>query len=1142
MTSCLRVLRVCVVLGANATAIATAIVAWAPATARAQQAVASVSPNDDRRIADSLLMRLATVHVTQVSRKRAIQAAAASANVVVQYRANLIEAYDDPVTIQMTDAPLGLILEKVLLGTPLHVVLDGTTQLAIVKRPTSDAQQGSGVVVGTVLDGRTNEPIGGVTIGPKEPSKGILPVASRLRDGRFALTLPSGTHVLAAHRLGYLSQDQRVTVVAGDTVHVQFQLSAVPSILQGVVTTGAGDRAKLEVGNAISTINADSVVQTTPIRNLADLLNGRAAGLDVLPSGGTAGAGSKIRIRGESSLMASEDPVVIVDGVRFDAQYTRSRTGNASQVPAINMAMSYVPASSRLDDIDPESIESIDVLKGPAASALYGSDAANGVIVIKTKHGHAGPTRWSVMGESGLSSMAATYPETYFGWGKVYGDLPSSTTCALANVAALTCTQDSVTHFNPINHDDTSPFTTGHDGQLNGQVSGGNDRQQYFVGATYEDNQGFLRFPPSLRAATLKQLNGNAIPEWADHPNELNATSATTTLSSQIGNHDVSLSATGRRQYHRDISQGATGFIRTAATSGLGYRDTVTQGWGSSTPAESFLTLAEEQLTRGYGSLSGNVRPTSLFTIHATGGVDYSSNDQQGFLAQNYVLPGNASRRQHVVLSNLLTTGDLNATFELPVAAALTLRTTGGTQYTSASTTQLTGFSSGLPAGSDILDGATTNQSTDFSNQQVTTGWYLQETASLNERLFLTAAVRADASSAFGGVSRTVSYPKWNGSWLISEEPFFPKMPGLNSLRLRIGYGHAGANPSFDSKFRTYNLVSGYANGATVTTIDIRSVGNSEVLPERSVETEGGFDLGLMEDRVTMGFTIADKVTRNALMSRALPPSFGSNAYQVENLGEITNRNVELEATVRPLVARALSWNATFVLSQTKNRLVSLGTAQPTAGIINSFGAQPRFVPGYPVDGVWTRAIVSYGDANHDGILESNEIRYADSLTYAGHPSPTHTLGWQNNLSLWSGIVSVGANFTYTGDALQYNSIQATMCQSRLCQGAVDQTAPLAMQAEALSAALSSWAYLEHVSAFRFEELSATWNMPASAARLLRSQRASLSLMGRNLKFWSHYRGADPEVNTSNAGGDAVVDGGGIVQPRSWSVRVNLGY
>jgi TonB-dependent SusC/RagA subfamily outer membrane receptor len=348
------------------------------------------------------------------------------------------------VTLHAKSIPVTEAFERVLRNTGLVAQIQVTGNVLLVRAAAADFANGT--IVGIVTDAKTKQPLRGVTI----MVEGTKRSAVTDENGRFRLVdLPPGTYQLTARRLGYARYALSVTVGDGETLSRGIALEGnVATELTEVITTGAGDRTKLEVGNAISTINADSIVQNTPIRTLSDLLNGRAAGLDVLPASGSAGAGSKIRIRGLSSLMSSEDPVVIVDGIRFDDAYTRAR-GTGYGIPTLNAAAAYVPASSRLDDIDPKSIESIDVLKGPAASALYGSDAANGVIVVKTKHGRPGPNRWVWSAEQSRSTQNATYPEPYYGWGTQYGVIPYPSTCALANVAALTCKQDSITHYNP---------------------------------------------------------------------------------------------------------------------------------------------------------------------------------------------------------------------------------------------------------------------------------------------------------------------------------------------------------------------------------------------------------------------------------------------------------------------------------------------------------------------------------------------------------------------------------------------------------------------------------------------------------------------------------------------------------------------
>jgi hypothetical protein len=261
----------------------------------------------------------------------------------------------------------------------------------------------------------------------------------------------------------------------------------------------------------------------------------------------------------------------------------------------------------------------------------------------------------------------------------------------------------------------------------------------------------------------------------------------------------------------------------------------------------------------------------------------------------------------------------------------------------------------------------------------------------------------------------------------------------------------------------------------------------------------------------------------------------------MQNIGKVSNHNLEFEASIRPLVSPALSWNATFTWNENSNKVLSLGDSPPTPSSQYTSSPQNLYVVGYPVDGQWTRTIVNYGDANHNGVLELNEIQLSDSVAYAGHPSPSHHLGWQNNLAFLSGRFSIGANFTYEGGAEQYNELVADQCYAQTCRAAVDPSTPLAEQVLAANV-YSAWPYLEHTSVFRLEELSLTLEAPASITRALRSQRATISLMGRNLKFWTHYRGIDPDINTLGFGGDIIRDDGGVAQPRSWTLRVNLGY
>jgi len=842
--------------------------------------------------------------------------------------------------------------------------------------------------------------------------------------------------------------------------------------------------------------------------------------------------------------------------VRYNAIYSSSVSGPTRPAAAFNGAAGGgggVPASSRLDDIDPNSIETIDVLKGPAASALYGSDAANGVIVIKTKRGRSGPTRWSVAGDASRSKLSGTFADNYFGWGVDPYGFPVTFSCTLLIQTLGRCSLDSVSHFNPLNHRETSPIAAGYSQQLNGQVSGGSDKVQYFVGMSYSNEDGGLTFPSALRASVVSRMQGAALPDFADKPNVLNSVSLSSNLSTQLSHGDITLSTNGVRQYHRDVPQGQSGFLAMGMQA-PGYRDTLTYGWGTGRATTDFLTRNDEQLSHGYGSLGGNWRPTSQLGMHATAGIDLSYNDQQSLLMQNYILSGpnadqsGARRNQTTTFGRTL---DASATWTVPISTRVQVASTFGGQYRNSSTSTTYASGSQLPLGSTTYNNATSTSVNEYDAEDATAGWYLQATANLNQRVFLTGAIRGDASSSFGSAAKPVSYPKFNASWLVSQEPFFPSIPGVSSLRLRAAYGRAGTQPPFQARFATYSFLSGVANGAIGNILGINTIGNPNLLPEKSVESEGGFDIGFGEDRLTLGMSLSHKTTQNALVNRTLPPSFGSvisqaslgnSLQQMQNIGKIFNSSFEIDATAHPVDLRAVSWTTSLSFSSQSNRLVALNSSvTPLFGGFFYSSPVTRFVPGYPVDGLWTNKLLGYNDANHNGIIESNELRLSDSLVYVGRGAPSKILGWQNSVAFWGGRVAIGGNFTYENNATQMNGLMQSQCARGACVGAVDTTSAVSQQILAAAASVSAWPYLETVSVFRFNEASLTVSAPPSVARALRAQSASVALQGRNLKVWSHYRGVDPDVN-SNPTGDQVSDAGSLPQPRIWVLRVSLGF
>ena len=283
---------------------------------------------------------------------------------------------------------------------------------------------------------------------------------------RYTLrAVPAGTWDVRVLRVGYEEQKQSVSVTNGGTATADFVMTTAVVKLTEIVTTATGEQRRVELGNSVSTIDVASRAQSAPTTSMATMLVGQAPGVQVMP-GNTTGTGARIRIRGVNSLTLANDPIYIIDGVRMT-----SSNGSAS-----SNIFTGGQVQSRAEDINPDEIESLEVVKGPSAATLYGTDAANGVIVIHTKRGRAGDTRYAVTGEDGVIKDFNTYPTAYTLWG--HAPAGSTRNCLnplLSQTSATTglCVADSLTSFNLWSTDRTTPLGTGRRKKGAVQISGG---------------------------------------------------------------------------------------------------------------------------------------------------------------------------------------------------------------------------------------------------------------------------------------------------------------------------------------------------------------------------------------------------------------------------------------------------------------------------------------------------------------------------------------------------------------------------------------------------------------------------------------------------------------------------------------------
>jgi TonB-dependent SusC/RagA subfamily outer membrane receptor len=371
------------------------------------------------------------------------------------------------------------------------------------------AQQGAGTrVTGRVTDKDGGLPIDGAQVRVDGSTIGTITSA----DGRFALLrLQPGNYQLRVVRIGYLSDVKSISVTANQTTTVDFVLTKAPYQLEAVVTTATGQQLTRELGNSIAKIDAAELVSKAPITQMQDVLNGRTAGVTMIASNGTVGGGARVRVRGLSSASLSNDPLLIIDGVRME-QGSPDISGKLGDT--------YVGGGSPnfLNNLNPDDIESMEIVKGPSAATLYGTQSANGVIVITTKKGRQTAPRWSVFGSGGTSENTYDYGGQYYNKGvnKANG---REIDCTLAREASGVCTLTQQYSRNLLMDAETSPFKTGNRQSYGAQVSGGTESLRYFVSGTWENEIGVLQMPDAEIDSLIASRGTPSIPRWQRLPN-----------------------------------------------------------------------------------------------------------------------------------------------------------------------------------------------------------------------------------------------------------------------------------------------------------------------------------------------------------------------------------------------------------------------------------------------------------------------------------------------------------------------------------------------------------------------------------------------------------------------------------------------
>jgi TonB-dependent SusC/RagA subfamily outer membrane receptor len=801
------------------------------------------------------------------------------------------------------------------------------------------AQQATGIIRGKVTNAASSGPLGNAQVFVANTTLGSQSGA----DGSYTITaVPAGTAVVRVRLIGYQPTEKSVTVVAGQTVTVDFALTQSAISLDEVVVTGTGGSArKREVGNSIGQIKVSDrpEVQT----NVSNLLASSTPGVVVSGGTGNSGGGSAIRLRGSTSVALTNQPLIFIDGVRTRSdEYPRNGIFTGTTQRGAN---AY---GSPLNDINPDDIERIEVVKGAAAATLYGTDAAAGVIQIFTKRGASGAAKWNVQVNSGISTLQK------FG-----------TDSAPLLFMDPFLRNSETDRFGPDNY--ATRFGT------TAQVSGGQgENLKYLLSANADNTDGVLPNDKDRKYQIRANLDFAPVKNVA-----MNWSSAYT-------NNLINQTPAGNN------AQGVTlnAFRRDRNYFGNSNPDTI---------ARVFEQQLDSYIDRSILGVTTTWTPLARFSSRFTLGYDRAALENRNVRPFGFpAVPLGVIQNQRWANTTLST--DWVNNLEFGFGDDLKITASAGTQYVNSLVGDVVALSENFATPSDPTVQSGGIKNADENRQRVITGGaFTQALVGFKDKYFVTVGGRMDGNSAFGSDFGFQFYPKISGSWVVSDEGFWKE--NFGTLKLRAAYGSAGRAPGAFAAVRTYSQVG----WGTATAVRPNNLGNPELGPERTTETELGFDQSLFQGRLGIDFTYFKATTTDALFSVRSIPTNGFLNNTLQNVGEMEKSGIEAAITATLVERPKFGLSAGLNISTNNSEVISLGGAPSFT--VGNFG---WVVPGKPAP-----------------VLRGKIIRNADARGVApdtssnhdfGPSQPTHIIGGNINIRTWRNI-SISMRGEYQGGA-----------------------------------------------------------------------------------------------------------------------------
>jgi len=1007
----------------------------------------------------------------------------------------------------------------------LSFVRRGALALILATTPALTLAQGTGTVRGRVTDAAANRGIGDVQVTVSGTRIGVMSA----QDGAYTLlAVPAGSRTITARRLGFQLATQTVTVPASGTVTVDFAMNQSALNLSEVVVTGSGTPTeKRRIGTSVASVDS-AVIGRAQAITVDQALQGKTAGAQITQnSGGPGGGGVSVRLRGVNSFIAGSDPLYIVDGVIIDNGSAQLADLGGRSNP-----------QNRLADLNPADVDHIEVIRGAAAAALYGSRANNGVVQIFTKRGNIGRPRFTLTSRFGMSELREQQPFNFYPF----------------DAAGLP-----ISRFNYQN----DIFDRAPTSEQNLTVEGGNDQTRYYLSGTFLDEDGILKSTSARRAGGRLNLQQQLNPRLI-----ANVTANYISTSNQV------------QAFGEQNDYGIMGSLFFAPTQVDFRPKNGIYPLPPSLGTNPLLAIARirnpQQIDRFIGSSKLTWTPLTELLLDYTIGIDNTGFEQRQFVPRGAVLgsaPLATGRSQSIFQATRVINQDAVASYNWKPLGDIVLKTTGGLNYTSQQVRTTNAVANGLAPVGELVSAGSVFAAGQSEIELRTLGFYAQQEVAWQEKLFLTGAVRYDASSTFAPSERWQAFPKFSVSYVVRDNE-----PGtLNQLRFRSAIGWAGSQPGIVNAYSQFISFANLPFAGRPGFVNDITFGNPALRNERAREWEVGAEVGALSGRVGAEATYYNRLVSDLLFFRPLATSTGFSR-QFAPIGTMSNKGLELLLRSTNIDRPDLSWSSTITYTRNKNLVESLQIQD-----FQSAGGYPnRIRAGLP-------AGVFYGSYAARNCLTGAFLR--DSLGRYRRSNQTvdmgTTLAARQAISGGNCNDSLNAiigdpNPNWMGSLLNEVTIANKLRLRMLLDGVFGndvmnlstraQNAGIASNSKEFERELLPYGdprklppgfnartqgifeyWIEDGTFIKLRELAASYLLDWEPIRRVFKSGVDLTLSGRNLWVWTDYSGYDPEINLfgTNAGGlgsvqttaaDRGFDFGGYPIPRVWSITARITF